>query len=190
MHLQSVCVYASSSNAVAPAYLAAAEALGREIAARGLTLVYGGGDLGLMGAVARGVRSGDGYIIGIMPEPLIAKGINCDIADEVLVPRDLRERKAWMEARADAFVALPGGFGTLEELFEILTLRQLQAHTKPVVLLNSQSFFEPLLALFEHLYTERFAKPYRDFYHVAVDTADVFDYLDRFEPFDAPAKWY
>jgi len=189
MNLQSICVYASSSNAVAPAYMAAAEALGREIAARGLTLVYGGGNLGLMGAVAQGARSGDGYIIGIMPEPLIAKGINCDIADEVLVPRDLRERKAWMEARADAFVALPGGFGTLEEVLEILTLRQLQQHVKPVVLLNSQAFFEPLLVLFEHLYTERFAKPCRDFYHVAADTTGVFDYLDHFEPFEAPAKW-
>jgi uncharacterized protein (TIGR00730 family) len=95
-----------------------------------------------------------------------------------------------MEARADAFVALPGGFGTMEELFEILTLRQLEEHTKPVVLVNSQAFFEPLLALFEHLYAGQFAKPCRDFYHVATDAMDVFDYLDRFEPFDAPAKWF
>ncbi len=190
MDLRSICVYASSSNAVAPAYKTAAEALGRGIAERGLTLVYGGGNLGLMGAAALGARACGGRIVGIMPQALIAKGINCDIADELLVARDLRERKAWMEERADAFVALPGGFGTLEEVLEILTLRQLQQHIKPVVLLNTSNFYNPLVALFEHLYAEQFARPFRELYYVAADVADAFAYLERVEPSMAPAKWF
>ncbi len=97
MNLKAICVYASSSNAVAPIYRATAEALGREIAMRGLTLVYGGGDLGLMGAAARGARSAGGHVIGIAPRALTDKGINFELAHELFVARDLRERNAWME---------------------------------------------------------------------------------------------
>ncbi len=189
MELQAICVYASSSNAVAPVYLAAAEALGREIAARELTLVYGAGDLGLMGAVARGAKHNGGRVIGVIPQMLTDKGIGFDLADELLVARDLRERKAWMEARADAFVALPGGFGTLEELLEILTLRQLQQHTKPVVLFDAAGFYQPLVTVFEHLYREHFAKPYRELYHLAEDVPDIFAYLEAYIPFTPPPKW-
>lgn len=190
MNLQSICVYASSSNAVAPAYRAAAEALGREIAARGLTLVYGGGDLGLMGGAARAARAGGGHVIGIIPQVLFESGINCDLASELLITRDLRERKASMEARADAFVALPGGFGTLEEVLEILTLRQLRQHAKPVVFLNTLGFYNPLVTLFEHLYNERFAKPFRELYHVASDVLSAFAYLEQAELAIAPPKWF
>ncbi len=133
-----ICVYCASSDAVAPAYFRAAEALGQMIAQRGDTLVYGGAGIGLMGALARAVKAGGGHVIGVMPRVLAAEPITFALLDEFVITHDLRERKARMEALADAFLVLPGGFGTLEELAEILTLRQLREHTKPVVLLNIQ----------------------------------------------------
>ncbi len=188
--MKNICVYCSSSDAVAPIYLETARALGAQIAARGDTLIYGGANLGLMGALARAVHAGGGRVVGVIPQALQARGIAYAIADEVIVTSDLRERKATMEARADAFIALPGGIGTLEELLEVLTLRQLQAHTKPIVLLNTADYYAPLFALFTHLYRERFAKPFENLYHVANDVDGIFNYLDAYKPFVAPSKWF
>ena len=187
--MKNLCVYCSSSDAIAPIYLETARALGAQIAARGDTLIYGGADLGLMGALARAVHAGGGRVVGIIPASLQARGIGYAIADEIIITQDLRERKAAMEARADAFITLPGGIGTLEELLEILTLRQLQAHTKPIILLNTAGYYASLFALFAHLYRERFAKPFENLYHVADDVDGIFDYLDAYEPFLAPSKW-
>lgn len=188
--MKTICVYCSSSDAVAPVYLAAARDLGAQIAARGDALVYGGADLGLMGALARAVHAGGGRVVGVIPHAFRERGIAYEAADELIITRDLRERKAQMEARADAFVALPGGFGTLEELLEILTLRQLRTHTKPVVLLNTGDFYAPLLALFAHFYREHFAKPFDGLYHVAADVPGIFTYLDAYRPTVAPSKWF
>lgn len=188
--MKNICVYCSSSDAVAPVYFDVARELGAHIAARGNTLVYGGADLGLMGAVARAVHAGGGRVVGIIPQTLQDRDIAYDLADEVIITRDLRERKAAMAARADAFVALPGGIGTLEELLEILTLRQLQEHTKPIVLLNTNGYYAPLFTLFDHLYREHFAKPFDTLYHVTADVAEVFAYLDTYRPFLAPSKWF
>lgn len=184
-----ICVYCASSNAVAPTHFAAARTLGRHIAQRGDTLVYGGADVGLMGALARAVKDGGGRVIGIMPELITAERISFTDADEFIVTRDMRERKARMAALADVFLVLPGGFGTLEELAEILVLRQLREHTKPIVLLNVEGFYEPLIALFEHYYREGFAKPWRELYHVSDDVEGAFDYLDHYAPVPAPDKW-
>ncbi len=188
--MKNICVYCSSSDAVDAIYLEAARVLGAQMAARGDTLIYGGADLGLMGALARAVHAGGGRVVGVIPQALQARGIAYAIADEVIITPDLRERKATMEARADAFIALPGGLGTLEELLEVLTLRQLQAHTKPIVLLNTADYYAPLFALFAHLYRKRFAKPFENLYHVADDVRGIFDYLDAYEPFVAPSKWF
>ena len=188
--MRNICVYCSSSDAIAPIYLETARALGAQIAARGDTLVYGGADLGLMGALARAVRAGGGRVVGVIPKTLQARGIAYATADEVIITQDLRERKATMEARADAFITLPGGLGTLEELLEILTLRQLQAHTKPIILLNTANYYAPLLALFTHLHRERFAKPFDTLYHVADDVDGIFNYLDTYQPVLAPSKWF
>ncbi len=154
-----ICVYCSSSAAVDVAHVTAAEALGRGIGAAGHQLVWGGASVGLMGEVARAVWSAGGRTIGVIPEALVAVEIADHDADELLITPDMGVRKAEMARRADAFVALPGGFGTVEELMEQLTLRLLGYHDKPIVLVDVDGFWQPLLALFEHLYEGRFAKP-------------------------------
>jgi uncharacterized protein (TIGR00730 family) len=180
---KTLCVYCSSSNAVAPAYFAVAEEMGALMAQRQITLIYGGGNIGLMGAIARSTHAHGGRVVGVIPHFMRKREVAYEAADELIVTKDMRERKAIMESRADAFVAMPGGFGTLEEVLEILTLKQLRTHHKPVVLLNTEGFFDHLLQMFEKLYEERFTKAdYRHFYHVAARPSDVFTHLDGYQP--------
>jgi hypothetical protein len=187
---QAICVFCSSSDAVAPIFVDAANELGALIAQCGYTLVYGGSNVGLMGVIARAVHAHGGCVIGVIPQTIHARGIAYNTADELIVTRDLRERKAVMEARADAFVALPGGFGTLEEVVEVITLKQLQTHAKPIVLLNTGGFYDPLVALFEHFYEQRFARPdQRQLYHFAPDVNGVFAYLDTYRPPAIESRW-
>lgn len=187
--MSAICVYCSSSNVVAPIYFDAARELGQQIALRGHTLVYGGSDVGLMGALAHAASDNGGRVIGAIPHFFEDKGLAYTRADELYITRDMRERKAWMEERADAFFALPGGFGTLEELSEMLTARQLQLHTKPMVLLNTQGFYDALVNFFEHIYSEQFAKFSSEFYYVAPSITQAFDYFDHYEPTVMPTKW-
>ena len=185
-----ICVFSSSSNAVAPAFFAVAAELGAWIGRRGDTLVYGGATVGLMGAVARAVHTHGGRVVGVIPEIFHAKGLAYEDADELLVVKDLRARKAAMEERADVFIALPGGFGTLEEMLEILTLKQIHTHSKPLIFLNPNGFYQPLLDLFERIYAERFARPEsRELYFVAPDVASAFSYLDAYHPPQIAEKW-
>ena len=188
--LQSVCVFSSSSDAVAPHFFRAAEEVGELLAREGRTLIYGGGKVGLMGALAGAVHRHGGKVIGVIPHYLRRKEIAYEAADELIVTKDLRERKAVMEERAGAFLSLPGGFGTLEEILEILTLKQLQQHAKPVVFLNTANFYAPLLDVFEHLYAHQFAKVgHREMYHVAAQPADVFAHLKSCQPKPLPGKF-
>ena len=188
--MKSICVYCSSSNAVDPHYVAAAVEFGTLLGQRGLTLVYGGASVGLMGQLATAVHRAGGRVLGVIPQSLRDREIAYEASDELIVTRDLRERKAIMEARADAFVALPGGFGTLEEVLEVLTLKQLRAHQKPVVFLNTAGFYDRLLAVFEQLYEQRFAKAdHRHSYGVAAAPADVLHHLDNPRPAPEVAKW-
>src|SRR5882757_7692402 len=154
-----LCVYCSSSDRLDPKYVTAAEELGHELVARGWGLVYGGGKTGLMGAVARAVKSRGGRVVGVIPEFMKAKELAYDEADELVTVVTMRERKLLMETRADAYVALPGGWGTLEEIMEILTLRQLDVLRKPCVFLNQDGFYDELLAFFQKMVRERFNKP-------------------------------
>ncbi len=187
---QALCVFAASSNAVAPEFFAAAAELGRLIGERRLTLVYGGGKVGLMGAVARAVHAHGGRVVAVIPHYLKTKELLYDTADEIVVTDGLRDRKAIMEERAGGFVALPGGFGTLEETLEVITLKQLRRHTKPVVFLNTADFFHPLLALFEQLFALRFARPESArLYHVAANPAEVLTHLEAYRAEPAAAKW-
>ena len=136
---RSICVFCASSSAVAEVYVDVARRLGRRLAERGDRLVYGGGNIGLMGTLATACHERGGYIVGVIPESLKDKELAYEAADELIVTQDMRGRKTIMEKNADAFIALPGGFGTLEELLEIITLRQLHYHDKPVVILNTAS---------------------------------------------------
>lgn len=163
-----------------------AEQMGRLIAQRAGMLVFGGNAVGCMKVVADGCKDAGGKVVGVTPRMMDEKGISYGRADELIVTETMRERKAVMEERADAFVAMAGGFGTLEELLEILTGKHLGYHGKAIVLLNTAGFYDPLIEMFEHVYRQKFAKEvYRSYYHVAGTPVDVMDYLEAYK---APAK--
>lgn len=186
-----ICVYAASSDAVDAVYFDAARDFGAALARRGCRLVFGAGCIGLMGEMARAVHAAGGHVVGVIPEKLVLKDVAYDASDEFIVTPDMRRRKAIMEERADAFVAMPGGIGTLEEVLEVLVLKQLRYHDKPVVFLNTNDFFGPLLAMLDKQIGERFAKPsMRGLFHVASTPAEVFDYLETYQPPVSDEKWF
>jgi hypothetical protein len=159
MEVRSVCVFCGSRPGTRPEYAEAARRLGGELARRGLTLVYGGASVGVMGAVADGALAAGGKVVGVLPTFLGAKEIAHPGLTEFISVGSMHERKALMAERSDAVVALPGGFGTLDELFEIVTWGQLGLHRKPMGLLDTRGFFQPLLALARHLAEEGFVPP-------------------------------
>jgi uncharacterized protein (TIGR00730 family) len=149
--IRSVCVYCGSSPGVDPAFITAAEGFGRILAREGVGLVYGGGSNGLMGALARSAHEHGGRVIGVIPEFLKARELAFRGSDELIVTPDMHERKRIMFERADAFVALPGGIGTLEELIEQLTWAQLGRHKKPILFADINGFWRPLIELLDHM---------------------------------------
>ena len=157
--LRSICVYCGSGHGSDPAFAEAADALGRAMGEAGVSLVYGGGDVGLMGTVARGVLAGGGHVTGIIPDFLKKRERMLDEAQETIVVPDMHTRKQMMFERADAFVAMPGGIGTLEELVEQMTWAQLGRHEKPILLLNTNGFWRPLLNLLAHMLEQGFIRP-------------------------------
>jgi len=186
-----ICVYCSSSSAVDSVYVQAARELGRLIGARGHALIYGGANVGLMRELARAVKAEGGHVTGVVPERLRRLGLADGEADELLYTATMAERKALMEQRAEAFVALPGGFGTLEELLQVLTLKQLGYLRGAVVVLNTAGFYEHLLAHWEELYRQRFAKEdYRALYHVAQTPLEALEHIEGYTEPDLPTKWY
>ena len=152
----SVAVYCGSKFGAREAYRESAAALGREIARRGFRLVYGGGNVGLMGAVAEAARAAGGAVVGVIPEALVDVEVSGGTVGETIVVGDMHERKAKMHELADAFVALPGGFGTFEELFEMVTWQQLGFHRKPVGVLNVEGYYDTLLRLVANANEEGF----------------------------------
>ncbi len=152
-----VCVFCASSEAVAASHRAVARELGTALAGREWSLVYGGGGIGLMGEVARAAMAGRAEVLGVIPARLTERELAWPEITELVVVDTMRERKARMDAEADAFVVLPGGIGTLEELVEILTLKQLGYHERPVVLLDPDGFWAPLVLLLEHMVAEGLA---------------------------------
>jgi len=154
--LRSVCVYCGSNNGAAPAYAAAAETLGRDMAETGIRLVYGGGSVGLMGIVARTVLANGGQVTGIIPRFLKDREVMLGEVSELIVTADMHERKRIMFERADAFVALPGGIGTLEEVVEMMTWAQLDQHEKPILIVNVNGFWDPLVGQFRRMAGEGF----------------------------------
>jgi hypothetical protein len=154
--INAVCVYCGSSPGTEPAFLEAATTLGRIMAKDGVKLVYGGGSVGLMGAVAEAVINNGGEVVGIIPEFLTQRERPKKLAQELIVTRDMHQRKQTMFERADAFVALPGGIGTLEELVEQLTWVQLGQHKKPILVANIANYWDPMLALVDHMRAQKF----------------------------------
>ena len=152
-----VCVFCASASGLPAVHVEAARRLGQLIAGRGHRLVYGGGDVGLMGEVARAVHEGGAKVFGAIPRTLVERELAYGPADELLVTETLRERKAAMDERADAFVALPGGFGTLEELVEVITLRQLGLHHRPIVVVDVAGYYQPFADLAARMVAQGFA---------------------------------
>ncbi|MGE4351911.1 MAG: TIGR00730 family Rossman fold protein, partial [Bdellovibrionales bacterium] len=150
MTIESVCVYSGSSVHVAPLYKTAAQDVGRTLAQHKLRLIYGGGLVGLMGLTANAALNAGGEVIGIIPEHIRSHEIQHPGLTEMHVVDNMHIRKSMMAEKADAFVALPGGFGTLDELFEIMTWKQIALHTKPILIYNVNNFWDPLLALIDH----------------------------------------
>ena len=185
-----ICVFSSSSNTVDPMYFDAAAELGRALASRGDTLLYGGGLTGLMGTCARAAHQGGGKVVGVIPKALNEKGIVYESCDELVVTDTMRTRKAEMDARSDAFIALPGGFGTIEEIMEIITLKQLQYHDKPVALLNIGGYYAPLLSQFEVIIAQQFAKPAcTDLFLVTDSVTGTLDYIDSYAADSGRERW-
>ncbi len=147
---RTICLYCGARTGNNPLYAEVAAELGAALADSGWCLVYGGGGVGLMGIAARAALAAGGNVIGVIPRALFEREQGLDAVSELVVTETLRERKAIMFERSDAFIAMPGGFGTLEELVETLTLRQLRYHNRPIYLLNSAGFYDPLLAFFQH----------------------------------------
>ena len=188
---KSLCVYCSSSDRLEPKYPAVATQVGAELARRHWTLVYGGGKTGLMGAVARGAKSAGGRVVGVIPEFMKARELEFTEADELISVLTMRERKMLMETRADAFLALPGGWGTLEEVLEILTLAHLEVLRKPIVILNQDGYYDDLLKLFERIVAEKFMHAtIRGKFAVARTVEEVFPLLDEWSHQPGDAKWF
>ncbi len=187
---KTIAVYCASSAAVAPVYFEAARQLGTLLGQSGGSLVYGGTTIGLMGAVAEAVIAAGGQVIGVIPALLNSFGIGHPALSELIVTDGMRERKAIMEERADAFVAMPGGYGTLEEIFEILTLKQLGYHQKPVALLNTNDYYSPLLTLLHSATEQQFMKPGNlDLLNVVATPAEALAYIVNYQPGLAELKW-
>jgi uncharacterized protein (TIGR00730 family) len=187
--MNSICVFCGSSPGNDPAYAEAAQRLGRTLAERGTKLVYGGGHVGLMGVVADAALAAGGEVIGVMPRSLVDREIGHNGLTKLHVVGSMHERKALMSELSDGFVALPGGNGTLEEFFEVLTWAQLGEHGKPCGLLNVAGYYDPLLKVFDRMVEKNFlGKAHRELVLVEDDPSDL---LRRFEGYEPPktVKW-
>ncbi len=185
----SICVFASSSEKLDAAYYTLAEELGLAIAKAGAEMIFGGGTIGLMGAAARGAQKGGGTVIGVIPEKLHRPGVAFSGCAKLVVTETMHARKQTMESLSSAFVALPGGFGTLEELLEVITLKQLGYHNKPIVLLNKGGFYNPLLEQFELLFSTGFSHAaYRGLFSIAESAAQAIEQVLHYMPDDMPDK--
>ena len=181
--MRSVCVFCGASSGHDPAYALAARRFGEVLAQRGIELVWGAGNVGLMGVVADAVLSHGGRAVGVIPDFMVERELAHTAASEILIVDSMHARKAAMAERADAFVALPGGFGTLDELFEILTWAQLHIHSKPIGLLNVQGFFDPLLAMVRHMSREGFITArHLALLHEDVHADSLLDAMRRYQP--------
>ncbi|HKY95625.1 MAG TPA: TIGR00730 family Rossman fold protein [Kiloniellales bacterium] len=178
-----LCLYCGSSTKAPPGHVALARSLGQLLARNGIALVFGGGRIGLMGAAAEAALAAGGKVIGIIPDFLLRREVAHDHLSELVVTDSMHDRKRLMAERAEAFCILPGGLGTLDETFEILTWAQLGLHAKPIVLLNHEGYWDPLLELIDRLVANRYVRPeHRALLRVAPDLEALLPLLARLPP--------
>lgn len=176
-----ICVYGAASNEIDKSFLEAGENLGREMAKRSHELVFGGGKNGLMGAAARGINEKGGHIIGIAPEFFNVDGALFEKCDEMIYTKTMRERKMLMEEKSDAFIVTPGGIGTFEEFFEILTLRSLDRHKKPIAIFNTNGYYDALLSFLENGVKENFLREDNlRLFFVSENESEILSYLENY----------
>ncbi len=176
-----ICVFGAASPTIDREYIDKVEELGKEIASRGHSLVFGGGGNGLMGAAARGVRSQGGYILGVIPKFFDAENVEavCDFCDELIQPNTMRERKQIMEDNSDAFIVVPGGIGTFEEFFEILTLKQLCRHNKPIAIYNIKEYYNEINEVMIQAMKKNFIRENcTELYEITDNLEKIFDYIE------------
>jgi uncharacterized protein (TIGR00730 family) len=187
--LKTLCVFCGSSAGARPVYADAAREMGEALVARDITLVFGGGRVGMMGEIARTVLASGGRVVGVIPRALVRKEIVYEDLTELHVVESMHERKAMMAERSDGFIAMPGGYGTFEEFCEVLTWSQLGFHHKPVALLNVAGYYDGLLALFDHAVAEAFVRPLHR--SLVIAERDPITLLDRLAAYQPPTveKW-
>ena len=182
--MKQICVFGSSSESIDRAYLAEAEALGKFLAEKGCGVVYGAGKYGIMGAVARGVQAANGALLGISPDFFVELEVLTEDYGELILTKTMCERKALMEDKSDAFIICAGGIGTLEEFFEVITLKQLGRHQKPIVIYNTRGFYDPMIDMMEQSVAQHFmsANVHR-LYSVADSLEQVWEQLETYKAF-------
>jgi hypothetical protein len=186
-----ICVFSSSSNAIADVYVKEAIDLARLIGQSGFCLINGGSNVGTMDVITREAGVNGAKTIGIIPEKLRDFNLASAHAHEIIVSGDMMERKFKMRELSDAFIALAGGFGTLEEILEVITLKQLSYHNKAVVFINTNGFYDDLFKQFERSYEEKFAKEnYRKLYFVAENSLEAMNYIREYKPEEMVNKWF
>jgi uncharacterized protein (TIGR00730 family) len=186
-----ICVFSSSSNAISDVYINEAIDLARLIGKANFCLINGGSNVGLMDIVTREAGLHGAQTIGVIPQKLSDFNLASIHCHQVIISGDMMERKAKMRELSDAFIALAGGFGTLEEILEVITLKQLGYHHKAIVFINTNGFYDDLFRQFEKSYDELFAKPtYRNLYFIAENAAQAMDYLQKYQPAEAVDKWF
>lgn len=176
-----ICVYGAASPTIDPEYIELVEQMGKALALRGHSLVFGGGGNGLMGAAARGVRSGGGYILGVIPKFFDEENVEeiCDFCNELIEPDTMRQRKQIMEDNADAFIVVPGGIGTFEEFFEILTLKQLCRHNKPIAIYNLKGYYNEMNTVMQMAIKKNFVRENcLDLYRTTDSLDELFEYIE------------
>jgi hypothetical protein len=186
-----ICVFCSSSNAIPDLYFDEANNLGKLIGDLGHEIIYGGATVGLMHTVAEAARKAGARSVGIIPESIHQKRLSSPLDHEQIITPNMRDRKYLMRKRSDAFIALPGGFGTLEEILEVITLKQLQYHNKPIVFVNTDGFYDSLFAQFERAYRDSFSKvDYKSTYFIAANSEEALTYIHNYQPTELAAKWF
>lgn len=187
---QTLCIYCSSSNFLDEKFYIFAKEFGEKLGKNGYNMVYGGTTVGMMGVIANNALKTGAEVTGVIPERIASFGLKHPDLAKVIITKDMRERKATMEKHADAFIALPGGFGTFEEIFEILVAKQLGYHNKPVIFFNFDGFYDNMFKMFETVYINKFAKEeVRNLYYKASNINEMYEYLKSYKPVEIALKW-